>query len=341
MKVGVRGALGILLSVALLAWTMRDVAFGEVWEILRRSDLMLFLTAATAATLTVPLRARRWRTILDPVEPNLPLGQLWRATAIGVALNNVLPARAGEPARAYALSRENPRVPFPAAFASLAVDRVFDALVLLLLMFGAMFAPDFPRGTQIAGQSVASWAATGVIGMAGLIIVLYLIVLFPERLLLLFQAFSRRVAPKIEARGKQALLAFASGLGVLRNPARFASVLWWTLLHWLLQAFAFWLGFRAVGIEASMAAALFLQGIMAIAVAIPSSPGFFGVFEFVAKSVLAVYHVDPARAVSWAIGYHLLSFVPITVIGGYYFVSLGLRLKELTRSDTPEEDEAP
>ena len=333
MKVGVRGALGILLSVALLTWALRDVQFGEVWDILRRSNLPLMLTAAVGATLTVPLRARRWRTILEPVEPNIPFGQLWRSTAIGVMLNNVLPARAGEPARAYALSRENPRVPFAAAFASLAVDRVFDALVLLLLMFGAMFAPDFPGEARIAGQSVISWATTGVIGMVGLIIVLYLIVLFPDRLLLLFEAFSRRVAPKIEARGKQALIAFASGLGVLRNPARFASVLWWTLLHWLLQAFAFWLGFRAVGIQASIAAALFLQGIMAIAVALPSSPGFFGVFEAVAKAVLIIYGVEPTLAVTWAIGYHLLSFVPITVIGGYYFVSLGLRIKEVTRSD--------
>jgi uncharacterized protein (TIRG00374 family) len=202
-----------------------------------------------------------------------------------------------------------------------------------------MFAPDFPREAKIAGQSVVSWAATGVIGMVGLIIVLYLIVLFPERLLLLFEAFSRRVAPRIETRGKQALIAFASGLGVLRNPARFASVLWWTLLHWLLQAFAFWLGFKAVGIQASMAAALFLQGIMAIAVALPSSPGFFGVFEFTGKAVLAIYGVDPTRAVSWAIGYHLLSFVPITVIGGYYFVHLGLRLKELTRTEERDDEE--
>jgi uncharacterized membrane protein YbhN (UPF0104 family) len=292
MKVGVRGALGILLSVALLAWAMRDVHFGEVWRILRTSDLLLFLASATAATLTVPLRARRWRTILDPVEPNLPLGQLWRATAIGVALNNVLPARA-----------------------------------------------DFPRGAQIAGQSVTSWAATGVIGMVALIIILYLIVLFPERLLVLFEAFSRRVAPKIEARGKQALIAFATGLGVLRNPKRFVSVLWWTVLHWLLNAFAFWVAFRAVGIEASMAAALFLQGIMAIAVALPSSPGFFGVFEAVAKAVLVIYQVDPTRAVSWAIGFHLLSFIPITAIGVYYFVHLGLRLKELNRSETTEEDD--
>ena len=334
MKSGVRSALGILLSVGLLAWALRDVSFSEVWHILRSSDALLFAAASLAATLTVPLRARRWKTILEPVVPDLPLGQLWRATAIGLMGNNVLPARAGEFARAYALSRENPRVRFPAAFASLAVDRIFDAVIVLLLMLVAMLAPDFPRDARFMGQTVASWAGGGAIGVIGLLVVLYLIVLFPDRLITLFEAFSRRVAPRIEARGKDALHAFASGLSVLRNPARFASVLWWTLLHWLLNALAFWLGFKAVGLEASFAAALFLQGMTAIAVAVPSSPGFFGVFEFVAKAVLPVYGVDPTLAVSWAIGFHILSYIPITLIGAYYVVHLGLRLKELSK---PEE----
>ena len=45
------------------------------------------------------------------------------------------------------------------------------------------------------------------------------------------------------------------------------------------NALAFWLGFRAVGIDAPFSAALFLQGIIAIGVAVPQAPGFFGVFE--------------------------------------------------------------
>jgi len=33
--------------------------------------------------------------------------------------------------------------------------------------------------------------------------------------------------------------------------------------------------------------------------------------------------------VTWAIGFHLLSFIPITVIGAYYFVRLGLHFREI------------
>ena len=329
MKIGWRGAFGLVLSAALLWWTLRGVDLHEVWLLLRASNVALFLAAATAGTLIFPLRARRWRTILDPVAPGLPLGALWRAVAIGMMANNVIPARVGEVARAYALTREQPRVPFSAAFASIAVDRVFDALVLFLLMFLALLDPALPAGTRIAGQSVVTLAGGGTLVIAGLFAAFYCVVIFPARLIAIFEFFARRVAPRYEERGRDALLAFASGLSVLRSPRRFAAVLWWTLLHWLLNAFAFWLGFRAVGIAAPFSAALFLQGLIAIGVAVPASPGFFGIFEALATVGLAAYGVGANQAVGWAIGYHLLSFVPITVLGAWYFTRLGLHFQEL------------
>ena len=332
MKIGWRGAIGIALSVALLVYALWDVDFGEVAATLRASNLPLLLFAALLATLTFPLRARRWRVILDPVEPNVPFGQLWRSTAIGMMIGNVVPARAGELARAYALSRENPRVGFAAAFASIAVDRVFDAVVVLLLLFAAMFDPVFPRGTLVGGQPVANWAGGGIIAVVVILGALYAIVFFPTRVLTIFELLVRRVAPKLEARGRDAILAFSAGLGVLRAPKRFASVFLWTLAHWLLNAFAFWVGFRAVGISVPFSASLFIQGIIAIGVALPSAPGFFGVFEVAAKAGLAVYGIGADRAVAWAIGYHILSFIPITIIGAIYFARLGMRMGELQRA---------
>src|SRR5918998_755009 len=152
MKIGWRGALGVVLSVVALWWTLRGVDFGEVLGNIARSDPLLLVLSTAAATAIFPLRARRWRPILHSVAPDLPFGPLWRATAIGMMVSNVVPARAGELARAYALSRETSRVPFSAAFASVAVDRLFDASVVLLLMLLAMLDPRFIGGTVVAGQ---------------------------------------------------------------------------------------------------------------------------------------------------------------------------------------------
>src|ERR687885_377717 len=163
MRFGWRGALGVALSVAALWWTLRGVDFAEVVGNIRRSDPLLLALSTVAATAIFPLRARRWRPILHSVAPDLPFGPLWRATAIGMMVSNVIPARAGELARAYALARETPRVSFTAAFASVAVDRVFDAGVVLLLMFVAMLDPRFESGTLVAGQPASRVIVGGAV----------------------------------------------------------------------------------------------------------------------------------------------------------------------------------
>jgi uncharacterized protein (TIRG00374 family) len=339
MRFGWRGALGMLLSAVLLWYAFHGIAWAEVGVEIRRANLWLLLLSAMAATGIFPLRARRWRTILDPVEPNLPFGPLWRATAIGMMVSNIVPARAGELARAYALSREVNRVPFSTAFASLAVDRVFDALIILLLMFGAMLLPSFPAG---AASSAARYAVGGVVFVVAVIIVLYMIVFFPKQIISLFELLARRVAPAFEERGRAILVSFANGLSVLRSPRRFLAVFWWALLHWLLNALAFWIGFMAVGIHAPFGTALFTQGIIAIGVAIPSSPGFFGVFETAGKFALGIYGIPQTAALTWAMGFHLLSFIPITLLGAWYFARAGLTFAELSSagSTAPPNDRA-
>jgi uncharacterized membrane protein YbhN (UPF0104 family) len=47
---------------------------------------------------------------------------------------------------------------------------------------------------------------------------------------------------------------------------------------------------------------------------------------------LAVYGVSQQQAAAWAIGYHLFSFIPITLIGAYYFTRLGVKLRDLQTS---------
>jgi len=328
LKPSWRSAIGIALSAVLLWWTLRDVSLTIVWAELSQASIPLFALSALCATLIFPLRARRWRTILEPVAPNQPMGALWRATAVGMMTNNLIPARAGEIARAYALTRQT-GVPFATSIASLAVDRLFDMVVLLLLGVAAFFDPAFPRDAQIAGQSLGNLAQGSVVLVVVLLAGLYALAFFPAYIVRVFEIFARRISPALEARGKSVLIKFSDGLSVLRHPGRFASVLAWTIAHWLLNALGFWLGFMAVGVHLPFSAALFLQTLIAVGVALPSAPGFFGVFEKFATVGLAIYGVSAAQATSWAIGFHILSFIPITLIGMWYFARLGLHMKEI------------
>lgn len=330
MKLDWKSALGVVLSAALLWWTLRGVALGDVARVLGQSNWLLFVVCTVVATCIFPLRARRWRTILEPVAGVVSFGPLWRSTAIGMMMNNIFPLRAGEFARAFALTREVPRVPITTSLGSLAVDRLFDALVLLAMMFGALLDPAFPSGVTLWGRTVPQLATGGIAVVVMLLVGSYTMVLQHARVMRLIGWVAERVVPRAAPTIVRVVDQMAGGLVVLRDTRRFLAVLWWAVAHWLVHALGLYLGFLAVGIQVPFSAALFLQGVLGIGVAVPSSPGFFGVFESFATVGLGVYGVPRDLAVSWAIGYHLLSFIPITVFGAVYFARLGLSVRSVT-----------
>ena len=328
MKIFWRGIIGLALSVVLLWLAFKDVAWSEVFVALRRANVPLVVLAVLVGSSIFLLRAIRWRPILAPVAPRLPIGTLWRATAIGMMANNTLPARIGELVRAFALSRET-TVPFSAAFASLVVDRVFDAVVVLLLLVVSLFDASFPASTLILGRPIANWAGSGVIAVVAISLAIYAIIVFPDRLIGLFELFARRVAPRFEERGRMMLRSFAEGLSVFRHFGHFLNVLFWAVAHWLVQALAFWIMFKALGINVSFFAALFVQGAIVLLVSIPSTPGFFGPFEIASVAGLHLYGVPESLAAAWALSYHILSLIPITLFGLYYLTRSGLHLGDL------------
>src|SRR5439155_1563101 len=75
--------------------------------------------------------------------------------------------------------------------------------------------------------------------------------------------------------------------------------------------------------------ALLLQGIIGFGVALPASPGFVGVFEAATRVTLAIYGIDATRAVSYALAYHVSTFLPITLLGLYSLSRLRIHLGEL------------
>lgn len=342
MKIRWRGALGIAISVAMLVYVFRPIDWADVAERIRTANLWLLLLGAVAATCMYPLRAIRWRVILDPVAGKLPFGALWRAVAIGQMANNTLPTgRVGEIGRPYVLSRECPQVPFSTALASLVVDRVFDAIVVFLLLAVAVFSPAFPKGHDVFGLSAARYAAGfAVVPVVGLI-ALYALVYAPETAIRIFELIARKVSPALEVRGRDALRRFATGLSVLRKPRHFLGVFLWTLAHWIVQPLAFWLGLKAFGMTVPWSALLFLQAVIVAGVSIPSSPGFFGTFELATQIALGFYGVTKENAVTWAIAFHVVAFIPITVMGGYYLAKLGLTLGDLGRASRAGEPAAP
>jgi uncharacterized protein (TIRG00374 family) len=338
MKRHLKTALGIVLSLLLLAWAMRDVSASEVLSQLRRADLFLLSLAVLIAFGSFVIRAVRWGVFLRPIAPRVAFRPRYAATVVGFAANNVLPARVGEFARAVVLSRTS-AVSASAAFATLVVERLFDGLILVGLLFAAMASPGFPMVGTVGGVDPRQAAlfvafATGAAGVLLLAFVLAPTVAFRAGEVMTGWIVPRRFQHHVLG----ALRSFLEGLSVLRSVPLFLGSAALALGQWLFSALSYTFAFDAFGIDVvPFAGALFLQSLVALAAAIPSSPGFFGPFEAAAVAGLSLWSVPSDQAVSFAVGFHIAGFIPVTLVGFYYVWRLGLRWREV-KATTEEPD---
>ncbi len=318
--------LGLGIALFLLWWLFRDEDPAEVWRHIRNANFGLLLLAVALATATFPVRAIRWRFLLAPAQSAAPFRSRFEAVCIGFMANNLLP-RVGELARAYAYSRREP-VSVATAFATLVVERFLDGIAILLLLLLAVASPGFPAGGLpveiVAGiRVVCAFLGLVVAGSAFLLGA-------PGPAMRVAGRLARTLLP---ARWADAFMSlaenFADGLAALRGWRLALPAFGWSLGVWTLQSLSFWVGFLAFDIQLTFDAALFTNGSVAIASTIPA-PGFFGTFHAAATLALAdVYAVAETSALGFAVGWHLGSFFPITIIGLWYARKLGLSLREM------------
>ncbi|HEX2211733.1 MAG TPA: lysylphosphatidylglycerol synthase transmembrane domain-containing protein [Longimicrobium sp.] len=332
MKSSLKAVVGIAATVFFLWIALRDVVWADVVEHVRTANWWLLGAATLVSTLGMHIRALRWKPLLHPVAPDIAFRPRIAATSIGFAANNVFPARLGEFARAWVLARQA-RIPVTGAFASLVVERALDGIVLVVFLLGSMALPGFPDlapGSEV--QKGVDWMVRIVaVLLAGALVLVF----FPTRTVALAERIAGAVLPAAIRRPLvDALHAFIAGLHVLRSPRLLAISVLWCVAQWAFLAMSFVLGFHAFGItEPGYLGAVFLQSLIAMAVAIPAAPGFFGVFEAASVLGLGLWGVSNARAVSFAMGFHIAGWLALTGLGAFYAARLGIRVRDLTRSE--------
>ncbi len=316
---------GATVTIALLAWVLRDVVFADVWQSALAAHWGYLLAAVFLATFSFVLRVPRWQILLRGEDDRaLPGRSLWHGIAIGFMANNLIPFRAGEFLRALAIHRLE-RVSVPTALSSLVAERLFDALTVLAFLFLGLLTAGIPADAEIGGFAIHRIARQLAIAPALLLAACLIALLFPA----LMQRIIRGVipSPRLAERLCRFVEAVTAGLGVFRSPSRIIVTAFWSILHWTNNALSFYLGFKAFGIEVGLGGAILMQSVLVVLIAVPSTPGYFGVFEAAIKSVLVVLGVSATTAVAYAVTYHFTTFIPITVLGLWSLARTPIRLR--------------
>ena len=125
---------GLAITVILVGFALRGQDFGEMREAFRQFNYWYILPAIVLYFIGVWFRAVRWRILLTPVVETTTK-QVLPIVIIGFMANNLLPFRAGELARAFALSQKT-GARKTATLATIAVEPLFDGITMLGFILG-------------------------------------------------------------------------------------------------------------------------------------------------------------------------------------------------------------
>ena len=306
---------GVGFSALFLWLAIRNADLDAVGDALAEARLGFVLLAVLVLGVGYGFQSARWRRIADA--PQLRLRAFYGMLLGGLACNNVLPVRIGEFLRAGWLSRDAP-MPGGRAFGSVVLDRVCDIVTL-----AAFFL--------ISLQAVASAAWLVRLAVGALLAVLAI-----SGALVLARVYAARrkgVVPKPRGRVVQILRDTVAMLGEPIGRRRAATWIGLTACTWTLSALASALVARSIGIELAPLEAVFLTSALALGVAIPSSPGYVGTYQWVGVAALGVLDVPVEQALAFTILMQASWYVPTTLVGGAFIGARALRGRPVHETD--------
>ena len=296
-------ALATLITVAFAYLAVRNVDFAELRDSLRGSNYWWLLPALATLLLGFFIRVLRWRSLFS--EPARPA--LWPATQallVGQFFNNVLPLRAGDAVRVVALGGRSRAE----TAATIVIERLFDVLALLLLLFVAL--PWLPDVTWVRAASILALALTVASAFAVLLLRVY-----GERSVRFVLRPLARLPFISPERLEAAVRNLTEGVIGLRSARLGVLAFLWTLLSWLVLAVSFWLVMLGFDLGLAPAAGLLAVIATSLSLILPSAPAAVGVFEAAGIVALAAYGVPQTPALSYALVVHALNVLPFVVAG--------------------------
>ena len=333
--------LGILISIAGLVWAMSGVRLQDVMSAFLNPKLYLWGIPFIAINLA-SMGFRAYRTcLLLRHQAALDLWKTYKITMIGFCYNSLLPFRAGEFIRAWLLGKEK-NLGFTRGLSCLVVERIYDLIMLLacfIVILGSVtISPEIEVtifGFTFSGAKIAPLLTKAeiltILLAAGVLFMLFaktrnLIHGVVRRFPLLPHWMRDRLCHLIES--------FASGLHSVRNPFTVFWVLVNSFLLWVLVALSIWVlqfGFPQVTAAApteglqhvTFGAAFAISILLCVAVALPSGPAYFGMFEaggVFAFLVLGIAYGEKGKslALSYTLAIHLMQIIPIIILGLFF-----------------------
>lgn len=343
---------GVLISGAGFYLALRHVPVNSLLVYVRRVEYGWIVATLVMLACAYGLRAWRWQFLLRPIG-RISLVMAYHSIVVSLMINCVLPGRLGEMARPLVLKRRE-GLAFSASLATLAVERLLDtATLLFLLIVGlAQISTASARPVVFGAHTLSAdllmhlartSAVVLVLLVAGLLMIahngmrIWLAGIITGLINIVGRRFplTRHRIPTFSRHVEKLLDRFAEGLQCLKNPVNLLKAALLSLFTWLLNALSFYgIVCGSPGIDIGFFDALVMMVIICFFIALPSVPGYWGLWEAAGVFALTFFGIDKEPAAGFTLLNHAVQILPLIFAGWVSCLLLGLRWSDMTENKT-------
>lgn len=320
--------IGFLISILGLYLGFRKFDIEEFFEAMAGANILFFFLAMAVMIFLILLRAWRWRYILFPVK-KISLKRMFETEMIGYFGNNVFPLRLGEFLRSYSLGKAE-NISSVTAFGTIVVERVLDVFAFVFIMLiGAITYDDMPGW-------VNKGAFAGLIGFAIFMILIITLLLHGKNL----EAYLREKFHKYsDTKIYQFIENLVHGLIALKKNPHTLIIILQSILIMVVNIFMFWVVGLVFNHYFDIPSLLLIYFITCAVISIPSSPGYVGTYHAGAIGILQFIGFELSSAQAMAVIMHAVGFIPLTIIGGIYFMRYHININEFEEEEVIKKEQ--
>ncbi len=322
-RLGWRGILLLVVtnaaSLGVLIWVLHDVKLAEIWAEIKQMHWGWVALAVVSDIMVYVLQGWRWTILLRPIS-DIPIMRSVRAIYVGLYANEVLPFRTGEIIRCYLQSRWG-HLPFSVVLSSIAIERIFDGIWLVLYLSIVVQFVDLPRRVRDGGYALI--LVVGLLAAAlGFIIA--------------FQKKAKELAAHWKWGDKAKV--FIEDLQAMGGSRSFFQSWAASLPHLLSMTIPIYCVLKAYGLTGfSILDAAVINVIVRLGTVVPGAPGNLGVYQGLIVLSLVFFGVDENVAKRFSLIVWGIVTLPLLIAGLVALSVTGFKLRELQETASAAE----
>jgi hypothetical protein len=324
MKNKLKIIIGFVISIVFIYLAFKSVNFKEIITLIGSVKIGYIIISFLLSILALFIRSYRWKLIVN--EKGSKYMHFFDATCIGLMTNNLLPFRIGDFAQAYFLSTKS-GMSKARTISTVVMERLVDLMFpTSFIIIGSFFLLLPP---QISKVNV----------IAFLLIIITVVVLL-IRTQHSFLKLIEKIIPEGKLREKIVSLVdnFFKGVKSINDRKTLAGIFVLSLIVWTLYIISTWLALKAFNIDyINFLQTAVVMAITCISVAIPSSPGYVGTWEFFTILSLSIFKVKKTLALSYALVNHFISWLSVVLLGIIVLIKNGISLAQIENAQTKSE----